>query len=272
MNNGFIVLHRKILDWEWADDPLTGWLWVHLLLRANHEAKKWRGISVKRGQLVTTLEDLIVTTGLSSWQVRTRLQTLEESGCITKTATNKYTIVTICKYDDYQNLPNNNDSTATNEPQTNTRKNHKQTTNKKPCVSNGCEVKEKESHKQTTSKPTTNNNITIYNNSHTNSAYVREEEKLVEAWSSEEWRQIVCMNHKLTSELLEDKWQEFTLHCKANDDAHDDVADIRKHFNSWLYQKQYGSNKSNNSKQQSSREERDREAAELVAELLSNCT
>jgi hypothetical protein len=105
---GFIVLHRKLLDWEWADDPLTGWLWVHLLLRANHEDKKWRGIVIKRGQLVTGREELACQTGLSVKQVRTRLDRLIECGCITKESTNKYTLITISKYSDYQDLPEEN--------------------------------------------------------------------------------------------------------------------------------------------------------------------
>lgn len=271
--NGYIALHRKMLDWEWSDDPYTVSLWVHLLLDANISRRKWRGITLQRGQLVATLEELSTKTGLSTWQVRTRLANLEDCGCITKTTTNKYTIVTICKYDDYQRIPNDNDSTATNEPQTKPHKNHKQTTRKTHCVSSGCEDKQDESHKQTTRKPTTKeeyNNI-IYNSLSSN-AYVREEEKFAEAWSSEEWRESVCMNHKLSQETLEARWKEFIIHCKANNDAHDDVADICKHFNSWLYTKLYGNNRSNNSTQQSTREERDREAAELVQELLDNCS
>jgi hypothetical protein len=116
---GFIVLHRKLLEWEWADDPLTGWLWVHLLLRANHEDKKWRGIVIKRGQLVTGLEELACQTGLSIQQVRTRLDRLIKCGCITKQSSNKYTIITICKYSDYQDLPEENNKQITNKQQTN---------------------------------------------------------------------------------------------------------------------------------------------------------
>ena len=129
---GFIVLHRKLLEWEWADDPLTGWLWVHLLLRASTRDKKWRQMIIKRGQLVTSIESLSLQTGLSEWQVRTRLSDLEECGCIHKQTTNKFTLVTICNYNTYQDVPNDNDSKATSKPQTN----HKQTTNKPQHLNN----------------------------------------------------------------------------------------------------------------------------------------
>ena len=34
-NNGWIKIHRKLLEWEWADDPNMVALWIHLLLNAN---------------------------------------------------------------------------------------------------------------------------------------------------------------------------------------------------------------------------------------------
>ena len=40
--NGYIKLHRSIMDWRWYDDPNTFRMFVHLLLKANHAAKDWR--------------------------------------------------------------------------------------------------------------------------------------------------------------------------------------------------------------------------------------
>ncbi len=31
MNDGFIKLHRKIIDWEWYDDINTKTLFIHIL-------------------------------------------------------------------------------------------------------------------------------------------------------------------------------------------------------------------------------------------------
>jgi hypothetical protein len=106
-----------MLDWEWADDPGTVSLWVHLLLRANYEKGKWRGIVIKRGQLVTSVESLSLQTGLTKKQIRTRLDRLVESGCLGRQTANNYTLLTICKYGDYQNIPNNEGKQTANKGQ-----------------------------------------------------------------------------------------------------------------------------------------------------------
>lgn len=116
---GFIVLHRKLLEWGWYDDTNMVRLWLHLLLMANFREKSWHGQIIKRGQLVTGREELANQTGLSVQQVRTCLDRLIECGCITKETTNRYTLITICKYSDYQDLPEENNQQTTNKQPTN---------------------------------------------------------------------------------------------------------------------------------------------------------
>lgn len=102
MCNGWIKLHRKILDWEWFTSPSTLQLFIYLLLRANKEDKKWRGILIKRGQLVTSVATISEETKLSTQQVRTSLNRLKSTNEITSKSTNRFTLVTICKYESYQ--------------------------------------------------------------------------------------------------------------------------------------------------------------------------
>lgn len=102
MCNGWIKLHRKILDWEWFTSPSTLQLFIYLLLRANKEDKKWRGILIKRGQLVTSVATISEETKLSTQQVRTSLNRLKSTNEITSKATNRFTLVTVCKYESYQ--------------------------------------------------------------------------------------------------------------------------------------------------------------------------
>ena len=101
-NQGFIFLHRKFLKWEWSSEPNMVALFIHILLSANYESKKWKGISIERGQFLTSLPSLSASVGLSVQQIRTCLKRLVESGEITDNSTNKYRLITICKYDDYQ--------------------------------------------------------------------------------------------------------------------------------------------------------------------------
>lgn len=102
MCNGWIKLHRKILDWEWFTSPSTLQLFIYLLLRTNKEDKKWRGILIKRGQLVTSVATISEETKLSTQQVRTSLNRLKSTNEITSKTTNRFTLVTVCKYESYQ--------------------------------------------------------------------------------------------------------------------------------------------------------------------------
>lgn len=98
----FITVDRKILKWEWYQDVKVFHLFLYFLLRANWEDGRWKGIDVKRGQLITGRLQLSKDTGLSEMEVRTCQNKLKKTGEITIKSTSKYSIITICKYDTYQ--------------------------------------------------------------------------------------------------------------------------------------------------------------------------
>lgn len=100
---GFITLHRALLEWEWYKDTNTKSLFIHCLLKANWEAKKWQGIEIKRGQFVTSISSLSEELGLTTQQVRTAISKLIKTNELTSEATNKHTLLTVVKYDVYQN-------------------------------------------------------------------------------------------------------------------------------------------------------------------------
>lgn len=90
----YIKIHRKILEWEWYTDPNTFRLFIHLLINAYFETKSWQGIDIERGQIVIGRKKLSEQLKLSEREIRTSITKLK--------TTNKYSIVTICKYEDYQ--------------------------------------------------------------------------------------------------------------------------------------------------------------------------
>lgn len=122
LDEGWIKLHRRFLEWEWHDSPETVSLFVFLLLEANHEEKKWHGISIARGQVLTSLKNLSVLTGLTIRQLRTCFSRLEQTGEISRKTTSQYTLVTISNYDKYQvreeQQRQTSDTPPTNERQT----------------------------------------------------------------------------------------------------------------------------------------------------------
>ena len=125
----WIKIHNKLLDWEWASCPETMALWIHILLRANYEDKRWQGITIPRGSFVTSVDNLASTTGLSAQQVRTSLKRLISTSEITSKSTNRFTIITVCKYDSYQ-LNEESINKQNNEPNNNQATNKQQTDNK----------------------------------------------------------------------------------------------------------------------------------------------
>ena len=99
---GWIKIYRKIMNWEWFDVPEMVALWVHLLINANLEEKVWHGINIPRGSFVTSRKALAEESGLTEQNVRTCLSRLISTNEITIKSTNKYTMVTINNFDNYQ--------------------------------------------------------------------------------------------------------------------------------------------------------------------------
>ena len=100
--SGWIKLHRRLLEWEWYTDSKTVHLFIHLLLKCNREARKWRGITVEKGQLITSRDTLSFETGISVRSIRTILERLKTTSELTIKTTSRFTIITICKWDTYQ--------------------------------------------------------------------------------------------------------------------------------------------------------------------------
>lgn len=125
---GFIKLHRKFLQWEWYSDLNTRVMFLHLILRASHEDNIWKGIPIKRGQLITSLENLASEVGISKQQVRNTLTKLKRTREITLKTTNKFSLITLCNYDFYQSKGS---SQHANQHEKNTQTNNRQEEKKK---------------------------------------------------------------------------------------------------------------------------------------------
>lgn len=130
---GWIALHRQFTQWEWFDKPEMVQLFIYLLISATHEDTQWRGMDIKRGQMITSLEKISVATGLSIRTIRTCLSHLKMTNEITCESTNKSTLITICNYGKYQGVDNERDKhidTQSDKQTTSKRQtNDKQTTN-----------------------------------------------------------------------------------------------------------------------------------------------
>lgn len=138
-NLGFITLHRKITEWEWYQDTNTFRLFIHILLNANHTEKKWQGHLINRGEFLTGRKSLSSSTGLTEQQIRTSLSKLKSTNEITIKTTSRNSVITVIKYDDYQQNnqqatskqpASNQQSTTTNNVNNDNNVNNKKRTNK----------------------------------------------------------------------------------------------------------------------------------------------
>jgi len=115
----FIQIHRQMLEWEWYDDINTKVLFIHLLIKANWKDKKWRGIDIKRWELLTGRIILAEETWLTQQQIRTSLDKLKSTNEITIKPTNKYSIIKLTNYDTHQQNNQQNTEQTTNKQPTN---------------------------------------------------------------------------------------------------------------------------------------------------------
>ena len=98
----WIKLHRKFTSWEWYKSPEMVRLFIHLLLECNYADTNFEGMTIRRGQLLTGRKKLSTDTGLTEQQIRTCLNRLVETNELSIEATNKYSLITISNYNEYQ--------------------------------------------------------------------------------------------------------------------------------------------------------------------------
>lgn len=100
----FIKLDRNIMRWRWYKNGPVLRLFIHLLFKANVTDNDFEDITVKRGQVVTSIHQLSEQTGLSEKQVRTALEHLKSTNEVASTSSNRYTLITLVNYDAYQSV------------------------------------------------------------------------------------------------------------------------------------------------------------------------
>lgn len=135
-DKGFVKLKRNILEWEWYQDNHTARLMIHILLKSNYMTKNWQGITVRPGELITSIKNLSNELCLTENIIRTALSKLRKTGYISKQSTNKYTKIKLLKSDIYDELnftineqkhmPTLNKSHSDNKPITTTNKVNKE--------------------------------------------------------------------------------------------------------------------------------------------------
>ena len=141
-NNGWIKLHRKLLDNPVVmkdTDHLA--VWIYLLLHASHTEYpvlfKGKKIMLQPGQLITGRKSIASTLCISESKIRRILDLFEIDQQIERQRSNKNSLVSIRNWDKYQIFDQQNDQQPTNNRPTT---DQQPTTNKK--IKNIKKVKE----------------------------------------------------------------------------------------------------------------------------------
>ena len=133
--SGWIKIHRQIIDWEWFTDTTTFRVFLQLLLKANHKEKKYRGMVLKVGTIITSRDILAFETSLSVQQVRTALDKLKSTNEITIKTSSQGTIIEVVNYSKYQIVTNEvTNKQPTSNQQVTTNKNEKKEKNEKEVI------------------------------------------------------------------------------------------------------------------------------------------
>ena len=102
MGDRWIKIYDRILEWEWWSNALMVKAWVFILVSANSRQKRWQGMTIERGQFVTSQSKMARELDCNRKTVRKILDRLISAGQITATVDNSKTIITVCNYDNYQ--------------------------------------------------------------------------------------------------------------------------------------------------------------------------
>lgn len=143
--NGFIVLHRKLLEWEWFSDPKTLVVWIYLLFRANWKPNRWKGIEIGRGETLETIAGISRATGLSVRSVRTALDHLKSTNEVTTKSTGYGTLISITQYKKYQDYTEPTDKPTDKEIDNSPTNDRQMTDNTRTIITKKQEKQERES-------------------------------------------------------------------------------------------------------------------------------
>ena len=115
--SGWIKLHRSIQEhWLYTEKRSFSRFeaWNDILLTVNYSDAqtliKGRLYTVKRGQSILSLESWSKRWGWDKSKVRRFLNVLQRDNMIELKSDNTTTQLTVCKYDDYQDLSNANET------------------------------------------------------------------------------------------------------------------------------------------------------------------
>ena len=99
-------MHRKLLDSGMLRNHSLFTLWVYCLLKANHKPNTfiWNGeqVTIQRGQFISGRKEIAKELNMNESCTYRNLKKLEKLGNVNIKSNNKFSLITVCKYNTYQ--------------------------------------------------------------------------------------------------------------------------------------------------------------------------
>lgn len=137
--SGYIKLHRQLLESVHFQNPNYLKVWIWMLLKANFKTKTvsvkvskgYTNVIVNRGQFIFGRHRAAIELDMDDSMVYRIVMVFQKSEAISIKSNNQYSVITICKYDDYNSKEENNEQpvnsgrTADEQPMSTTKKDKK---------------------------------------------------------------------------------------------------------------------------------------------------
>lgn len=119
---GYIKLHRQLLESYQFGNPNNLKIWIWMLLKASHKSrtiplkvsKGYTDVKIERGQFIFGRNKAEIELNIDSSTIYRVLKKLESDGSIVVKSNNQYSVITICKYDNYNNIEDDDEQPLNN--------------------------------------------------------------------------------------------------------------------------------------------------------------
>jgi len=115
---GWIKIYRQVVDEGWLQNADLWTFWCYCLLKASHKKHTvrvgYQRVDLLPGQLIFGRKKAAEELETTERKIRTSLKILEKEGNVTIKTTNKFSIITICKWETYQLIDIENDQQSAN--------------------------------------------------------------------------------------------------------------------------------------------------------------
>ena len=263
----YVHLHRKALASWVFEDPRRWHFFSFLLMKAD-----------ERGRVEVSVNDYAKKYEIDRSWLRRCINEMIDRNIIDQQTTNKRTIVTICKYEDYNTLTIDecakSDQQTTNKP---TSQEEKKEERERKFPPHPLIKKEKEEKREEAPLLLLNTHEECDFGEETSGDVIdttRLDAEITVLASSQQRMEVLAMREHLTVEEVRARLQEFRLECMAQGTlSHRNLEDTFRHFGNWIRirlkneRQEHGSNRQNNEREQLM--ERMQGYAAVVAEFRS---